>query len=372
MSYDTIATSNSLINIYNDIRNLFELIKNSSGYNNYLSYLKQDKNLATCRFIDESEVVEKRTNLLIQQKNFDEKVYQELSLFDTFNIPIIGIKGLFLKNNYYGNIERVFDDIDILVSSDNAQELYRKLLKLGYHIKFKTMYDNPIFNMKFFPKTYMDNTQTLMMFNSHKKISIDIHSNLNITNAHFVKSSTKFDTNILFENSTQFGCYKNIKSLELHDNLCVLFRHLLKHHVFYGKTQTGLKTPLQHVLDLAVLINSNEFDENKLFFNSIKYNVIPEALFCLNLYNKIFVSCKPINTLPYLKKIEKSNCKFTWKPILLESLNMHIEDLMTGNYGNYFPKLQNAVEFSQSIPIGILDWLCQSFIISFSIKHLLK
>ena len=372
MSYDTIEASVSLNNIYNDIRNLFELIKSSSGYNNYLSYLKQDKNLATCRFIDESEVVEKRTNLLIQQKKFDKKVCEELSLFDAFNIPIIGIKGLFLKNNYYGNIERVFDDIDILVSSDNAQDLYRKLLKLGYHIKFKTMYDNPIFNIKFFPKTYMDNTQTLMMFNSHKKISIDIHSNLNITNAHFVKSSTKFDTNILFENSTQFGCYKNIKSLELHDNLCVLFRHLLKHHVFYGKTQTGLQTPIQHVLDLAVLINSTEFNANKLFINSTKYNIIPETIFCLNLYNNIFKSCKKIDISPYLNELENINYEFTWKRILMASLNMSIEDLMIGNYENEFPKLQQAVNISQSIPIKFVDWLCQSFIISFSIKHLLK
>ncbi len=371
MSYDTIEKSNGMFSIYDDIQNFFELIKNSNVYNNYLSYLEKDKNLATCGIIEESEVVEKRTNMLMQQKNFDKKVHEELLLFDSINIPIIGIKGLFLKNKYYGNIERVFDDIDILVSSDNAQNLYKELLKLGYHIKFKTMYDNPIFNMKFFPKTYMDNTQTLMMFNTHKKVSIDIHSNLNITNAHFVKSTTKFDTNIFFENSIQFGDYKNIKCLELHDNLCVLFRHLLKHHVFYGKTQTGLETPLQHILDLAVLINSNEFEEDKLFIVSTKYNIVPEALFCLNLYNKIFKSCKKVEISPYLNKLENINYEFTWKPILMASLNMSIEDLMIGNYGNEFPKLQKAVSISQSIPIGILDWLCQAFIISFSVKYLL-
>ena len=303
-----IQTSRTTNNIMNDIQNFFELLKNSYDFNNYLSYVKQDKNLATYKSIDKNEIVEKRKKLLLQQNNFENKVYEELLFFDTINVPIIGMKGLFLKKKYYRNIERVFDDIDVLVSSDNVQSFYKHLLKRGYHIKYKTMYDNPIFNMEFFPRTYMDNTQTLMMYNSHNKISIDIHSNLNITNAHFVKSLTKFDTKILYENSIQFGNFKNIKSLELHDNLCVLFRHLLKHHVFYGKTQTGLQTPLQHVLDLAVLINSYEFDENKLFNNSIKYGIVPETIFCLNLYNKIFINCKEVNILPYLNELEKS-CK---------------------------------------------------------------
>lgn len=34
---------------------------------------------------------------------------------------------------------------------------------------------------------------------------------------------------------------------------------------FYGKTQTGLGTPIQHVLDLAVIINSDDFDDTLLY-----------------------------------------------------------------------------------------------------------
>ena len=211
-----------------------------------------------------------------------------------------------------------------------------------------------------------------MMINSKKNISIDIHSNLNITNAHFINSPTKFDTKILFDNSVPFETYKNIRTLELHDNLCILFRHLLKHHVFYGKTQMGLQTPIQHVLDLAVLINSNDFDIDMLFKRVIKYNIVPEAIFCLNLYNKIFKSCKQIDIIPYLNYLNKINYKFTWKPVLMGSLDMDVEDVMIGNYEKKFPKLQHAVNFSQSMPSEFLNWLCQSFIISFSIKYLLK
>lgn len=79
-----------------------------------------------------------------------------------------------------------------------------------------------------------------------------------------------------------------------------------------------------------------------------------------------------IDISPYLNELENINYEFTWKRILMASLNMSIEDLMIGNYENEFPKLQQAVNISQSIPIKFVDWLCQSFIISFSIKHLLK
>lgn len=358
--------------IINDIKNLIENIKNSYDKELYDVYLNKNQNLAAVPFDDSFEIVQKRNLLLSKQRILSEKILDELNLFDCLDVPIIGLKGVFLKNKYYCLIDRSFDDIDILVSSINAKKMYNGLRELGYHIELKTMYDNPIINMKMIPEYYMNNTQTLMMINSKKNISIDIHSNLNITNAHFINSPTKFDTKILFDNSVPFETYKNIRTLELHDNLCILFRHLLKHHVFYGKTQMGLQTPIQHVLDLAVLINSNDFDIDMLFKRVIKYNIVPEAIFCLNLYNKIFKSCKQIDIIPYLNYLNKINYKFTWKPVLMGSLDMDVEDVMIGNYEKKFPKLQHAVNFSQSMPSEFLNWLCQSFIISFSIKYLLK
>ena len=62
------------------------------------------------------------------------------------------------------------------------------------------MYDNPFISMKFIPDKYMDNTQTLMLKNKNNGVPIDLHSNLNITNAHFTKSNTKFDTDEFFKN----------------------------------------------------------------------------------------------------------------------------------------------------------------------------
>lgn len=359
-------------NLYNDVQNLFNMIKNSNELEKYYSYLNSKKNLVDARIEDNFDLQQKRELLLSSQTIFDNKIKEELLKIDSLNIPIIGLKGLFIKNLYYSDIPRVSGDIDFLVESNNAKSLYKGLKQLDYHIETKTMYDNPIFNMNIIPEFYMENTQTLMMKNKENGVSIDIHSNLNITNAHFVHSHTLFNTKELFEHSVPFESYKNIRILEIHDNLCFLFRHLLKHHVFYGKTQTGLKTPVQHVLDLATIINSDNFDERKLFNRVIKYNVIPETIFCLNLYNKIFVSGNQICIKPYLKKMNDLNYVFKWKPLLEASLDMNIDDLMIGNFHKEFPKLQHAVEKSQSVGLKKIDWLIQAFILSFNIDKLLK
>ncbi len=357
--------------VMNDIEELYIKIANKYGKFFYDSYLQDEKNLINASALNNFEIESKRKDLISKQEIVYKTMYDELKLFDSINVPIIGLKGLFLKNLYYDSLPRKFGDIDILVSSDNAKPLYNGLRKLGYHIEYKTLYDNPIINMNIIPKFYMDNTQTLMLINPKKKISIDIHSNLNITNAHFVKSETKFNTDELFSNSIPFDDFTNIYALEPHDNLCFLFRHLLKHHVFYGKTQSGLETPLQLVIDLALIINSDDFNEDTLLKKTQKYNIIPEAIFCLNLYNKIFINSKQIDILPYLSILDNIKYKIKWKPILLASLNMKVEDVMVGNYKDYFPKLQRAVEFSKIFNNKVLEWVIQGFIVSFSIEKLL-
>lgn len=354
-----------------DVENVLEKMESIHTEKFYSVYLKKNKNLIFFQSTNNREIINKIEQLKQSQEIFENIVYNELLIIDKFNIPLIGMKGYFLKEKYYSKEKRSFCDIDILVDSSNVYELYRNLKNIGYHIEYKTLYDNPLFNMRFFPQKYMNNTQTLMLINPQKNISIDIHCNLNITNAHFIKSDTKFDTKLFFENSTPFGVFQNIRVFDIHDELCVLFRHLLKHHVFYGKTQTGLHTSIQHILDVAMIINSNQFDIEMLLEKSIKYNIIPEAIFCLNLYNKVFISQKKIDITPFLSILHQLRLP-TWAPILITSLNMDTEDLLIGDFGKYFPKLQKAVEKSQSLPNKTLDWIVQALFISLNISYFLK
>ncbi len=333
--------------------------------------MSKEKNIAVEADSEPPSVKHKRAKFQEDQKAFESCIYSEIEKFDSFDIPFIGMKGIFLRDIYYGKIDRFFDDIDIVIQSKNASVFYEKLKSIGYEIEPRTFYDMPAFKMKIHPEQYLQNTQTLMMRNPRHKVSLDLHSNLNITNVHFTDSVTRFDTDEFLFNSKPFGNYKNVRIFECHDNLCILMRHLMKHHVFYGKTQTGLNTALQHLLDLAVIINSDEFDDLVLYSKVEKYNIPSEAIFCLTLYNKLFTSCIPVDITPYKKLLKKSNYRPTWFPILKAELNMKIEDIMLGNYSEYFPKLQKAVNRCESLKSKNLNWALQALVLSLNINKLL-
>ncbi len=353
-----------------DINKLILNMKERQDSVHYYSYIKNPKNLIYCN--DESnKIINDKKSILFRQKAKEKIIEEELDLFDSFGIEIIGIKGPFIKDEYYGEIPRVYNDLDLLVRSDDAKYFYEKLKNCGYKIKSKTFYDNPIINMKLLPKLYMENTQTLMLYNKEKGVSIDLHSNLNITNAHFTKTTTKFSTEEFFENSKQFKSFSNIKQLDIYDNLCYIIRHLLKHHIFYGKTQIGLKTFIQHIMDFAVIVNSENFSEKHFIERIIKYNLSAESVFCINLYNSIFLNCRIIGIEEFYKiykSIEKS-CK--WRSILETSLNMDITDLMIGNFCFDFPILYHCVEFCQNIKNKKLGWFLQALIVNpFALKYI--
>lgn len=50
---------------------------------------------------------------------------------------------------------------------------------------------------------------------------------------------------------------------------------------------------------------------------------------------------------------------------------MKISDLMIGDFGEEFPKLQKAVDFCESLTIENLNWFIQAFILSLNIKWLI-
>ncbi len=346
-----------------DIKNLKERIALKDKKFS-VEYLKAAKNIAVPAEGESEEISKKREELRNKQKNFEETVYGEIEKFEGAHIPVIGMKGVFIKDGYYGNIERFYDDIDLVTESGSASRFYEYLKGIGYRVATRTMYDAPGINMKVAPKRYMENTQTLMLENKERRVEIDLHSNLNITNVHFTKSNTRFDTTEYFKNSKQYKDYKYIRVFEVHDDICVQMRHLMKHHIFYGKTQTGLATPIQHILDIAVLINSPQFDEKALYERVKKYNIAAEAVFCLMLYNGIFESGRRVEAEPYMKLLEETRPKPQWLPVLCAALRMKTEDVMVGDFSKEFPKMQRAVERCENIPAEKVGWAAEALVLS--------
>ncbi len=354
-----------------DVDSLLKKIKSKQPANKYYAYIKLRKNIIYSNDKD-TEIQNSKRKFLDNQTSKEKIIMKELEIFDSFKIPFIGMKGPFVKSEFYGHIPRSYNDLDLLVEAKNVSVFYKALKTAGYRIKKKTYYDIPNINMKLFPEKYMNNTQTLMLINTDKNISIDMHCNLNITNAHFKKSDVQFSTSKLFENSIPYRNFHFIRQFDLYDNICFSIRHLLKHHVFYGKTQQGLGTMVQHILDLAMMINSKDFNEEKLLYRVIQYNIMPEALFCLDLYNKIFISFKKVTLNYYLSYVENANVKFKWKPIVLASIKMNPEDIMIGDFSDQFPTLQKAIDFSNSLPKFWMNWIIQRLFISLNIKLFLR
>lgn len=81
-------------------------------------------------FVTEKPLVEKRKSIINKQQIMEETLQNELLKFDAFNIPIIGLKGIFVKNEYYKTEPRMFNDLDLLVSSSDAYKLYEGLKSL--------------------------------------------------------------------------------------------------------------------------------------------------------------------------------------------------------------------------------------------------
>lgn len=361
-----------MTNLEKDIDKLLYDMKKHEALDKYNSYIMIKKNIIFSS--DENILIQNQKKDYLEEQNKKESIIEnELLLFDTFNIPFIGMKGPFLKTEYYGTIPRVYNDLDLLVESKNANSFYRLLLKNGYRIKKKTYYDGPSVFMNLIPETYMNNTQTLMLINKEKNVSIDLHSNLNITNAHFRNTSTNFSTQDLFNNSAAYLSYNNIRQFELYDNLCFNIRHLLKHHIFYGKTQTGFRTMLQHLVDIAVLFNSENFSENNFIAKVVKYNIVPEALFCVSLYNKVFKSLKRVDELELKALLKTQVNDFYWRTVLDAALNMEPYDIMIGNYEKFFPREYKWVEFCQHRKNYKANWTIQALILNpIIIKRLSK
>lgn len=353
----------TVINLRKDVEQFLYDMKIAEPLDKYYKYIMQKKNLI---FSNDDNIFIKKSKeaLLLEQIQKENTIDDELLLFDGFNIPFIGMKGPFIKTEYYGDMPRIYKDLDLLVEAKNASAFYKLLIKHGYRIKKKTYYDLPGLFMRIMPETYINNTQTLMLINKEKNISIDLHSNINITNAHFKNNYADFSTTKLFNNSTSFLGFSNIKQFETHDNICFCIRHLLKHHIFYGRTQTGFKTTLQHLMDLAVLFNSHDFSYD-IFIQKVKeYNIVFEALFCVDLYNKVFKSARYINE-EELKEYLKNNPEHCfWLPVLNATLKMQAPDIMIGNYKEYFPKTYKAVEYCQNMKSYKVSWVLQALIIN--------
>ena len=117
-----------MTNLEKDMNSLLCDMRNEQALDKYYKYIKLKKNIIFCN--DENTIIQKEKNTILSKQAQKEKIIkQELEIFDSFDIPFIGMKGPFLKSEYYESIPRVYNDLDLLVESINVSEFYNLLRK---------------------------------------------------------------------------------------------------------------------------------------------------------------------------------------------------------------------------------------------------
>lgn len=294
--------------------------------------------------------------IIREQKLFEEEIEKNLYFLDQFDIKIIGLKGYFLQKTYYKNHIRLYKDMDLLIKADNCYSIYSSLKRINYNMKP----DNFIFYnnsslFKIFKGLYINNVHAIDLIKNtpvKKKLSkwekafvyypIEISSNLNSG------SHRSFEHQEIFSESSVFKDFKNIYQPNEYHNILYLISHIMQHLAFYNEISNSLSINMQRIVDIFLIIENlgNEFNLEKLIELSKSFNIFPEVIFFLNLYNKIAFDSNYYDIEDYY--LEDEIKKISWNFILQESRHMTPEDIIIGNYSKS-PYLLKTIEKNLNI-----------------------
>jgi hypothetical protein len=191
-----------------------------------------------------------------------------MNLLEENDIKCVPYKGPVLALTAYGSLSlRDFDDLDILISRDNAIKTKKILLKNGYEHKF-TINDSH-------EELYVKTQREYQFYNKENKMLLEIQ--WKFTTSHF---SSPRDLEYLFDfNSLKKQKNNNINfyGLCVEDIILILCIHNASHRWMR----------LAWLCDIAEVINVQEVDWNKLLLKASNYNIERVLLINLLLSNEI-------------------------------------------------------------------------------------
>ncbi len=291
------------------------------------------------KYFDLASKLEKRIE---KQIIFEQKIKNLLMVIDQYEIPVIVMKGCFLKQKYYKNNFRYYGDLDLFVQPKNSYKLYLNLKDENYEIKddsfllynnktiftlLKGLYAKNVHSIDMEKKVYIPNGLS-MIEKDILKCPIDLMCNLN------VDTNCNFDNVSFFNNSQPFSTYKNIKQLNEYHNILFLIHHIMRHLSFYKYDSKSISINIQKISDIAFIIENlgHQFEFARLIQMAKEYKVLPDVLFFFNIYNKMFFYDNYYNINPYYEEVSEKECH--WKFILHKTRKMSAEDILVGNYSD--------------------------------------
>lgn len=340
-----------------------EMIENINGFQDYIN---DNPSYILKTYFEENKSndfdLSRMHILLRKQDEIRKSIVDEAKNICRFNQKVIGIKGCFLENRYYKkrNEKRFYDDIDVVISSNNAYDFYLYLISNDY----KIIKDNHLFyNNKFIFKLlkskymklvhcidlekeiYIDKKKYILHVDLHSDLNVGLDTHLNMTN--LLNNSNK-DKKENIDN-------ENIGEYEFSpiDYASYLIIHMIKHLPYVNYYNTELSIDIQKVYDIYLIMDEynirlHDLEEYFKDINSLHYYV-----FFLKLYIDIFIQ-KDMNFSDLIKK-----CKSKWRNILEKFVEMPVSKIMLGDYSNSIPIISKTYKICKKFnrqSINVIIW----------------
>ena len=247
------------------------------------------------------ETFERQKRRVELMRSETEKISDELT---RFNSGYAFLKGTVLVNNsdpgIYDDGERISNDIDLLVKSNEIDEITKVLKSLGY---IQGRYNNNTKKIEEFSRTEVIKRRLtrgeiapfVRTTNSTEVpfIEVDINFSLGNTPSEYVKLLVE-----MIDSSIEYKGRINLRSL----NPEMFFLHLIIHQYkecsLMFMTNRGKDLDLYKLADIYYLLNSNDLDVEKILYLANQYEILEELYTIVAQVSEVFGN----SDLPFNKK----------------------------------------------------------------------
>lgn len=263
--------------------------------------------------------------------NIMKKEVDDLFLYANQNgFPIIGLKGMFIENEFW-NETRFYGDIDLYIYGSN-------IILLRDYLKKNDFY--PTTKYRFRSRKRMNiNSITSYNFDKnhhyvvHKKIDdpclffneieIELHGSLNSL------KMCHFDDALLVKDKL---CFNNYYTLLYEDQLIFCCYHTIQHlpYVCHDIIE-NFEIKIDHLYDFYRIIQSVSIDWEKFVEKILHYDASPICAVFLIAFNEVFQNILPDTLIKFLIEVSLKK-DFYWKNIFIKILTLEPYKIIIGDY----------------------------------------
>lgn len=268
--------------------------------------IKDDKNKFTYLFKILGQSYKMQKYIVREQQNYIGEICNALN---NNKIQYVLLKGIILSNFAYEDIgERIFNDIDILINSDQISEAVKVLDEIGY---IQGKYDHATKNIV--PSNRRELVTMPLISHQIQPLIKKVDSEF----LNYIKVDIQFSLDLMTNNKTDElveSFIKNRKKVELREGL--LFRpewedmlifcciHFYKEANYYEEIVFYRDLLLYKILDLYQIIYSQKINWNQFCIVVDKYNLKEQIYYALHFVNTIY-NCVPNEVLDKLSPNDK-------------------------------------------------------------------